>query len=374
LVYANWDAEEYGLVGSTEWAEEHEKTVDQKIALLLNVDSAVSGKDLSMSGVPSLRDLALDAAGAVTDVRTGRTLRDIWLAARHSAWAGSSPLGLSDPLWDEAASGSASQPRLRSRRFIPQLRPLGSGSDYTAFLDHLGVPSLDIGFSGNYGVYHSIYDDFTWMEKFGDPEFLTHTMAARLYTAIALRAAAAEVLPLRFTPYGLALRDHVDELRLIQARHIRTKASPAGGSNSKEEAADDTFEGLPSLVAAVRAFQARAEEVDRALDGLTARDAVADGALAKLNDLLVRVERAFLLPAGLPGRPWFRHAIYAPGVTTGYGAWPLPAVREALESPGKEKLGPRVARTVAVLKTATAELGKVLEAARSDAATVGQAR
>ena len=96
------------------------------------------------------------------------------------------------------------------------MHPLGSGSDYTVFLDHLGVPSLDIGFSGNYGVYHSIYDDFTWMEKFGDPEFLTHTMAARLYTAIVMRAAAAEVLPLRFTPYAEALRDHVDELRLIQ--------------------------------------------------------------------------------------------------------------------------------------------------------------
>ena len=96
------------------------------------------------------------------------------------------------------------------------------------FLDHLGVPALDIGFSGGYGVYHSIYDNFTWMEKFGDPEFLTHTMAARLYTALIMRAAAAEVLPLRFVPYALALRDHVDELRLIHVRQARAKAAGPG--------------------------------------------------------------------------------------------------------------------------------------------------
>ncbi len=105
-----------------------------------------------------------------------------------------------------------------------RLHPLGSGSDYTVFLDHLGVPALDMGFSGGYGVYHSIYDDFNWMEKFGDPEFLTHTMAARLYTVLIMRAAAAEVLPLRFVPYGEALRDHVDELRLIRARRNRGKS------------------------------------------------------------------------------------------------------------------------------------------------------
>ena len=184
--------------------------MDQKVALLLNVDSAVSGPDLDMGGVPSLRDLALDAAGAITDIRTGRSLRAIWTDARRAAWASASPLNLADPLWDEPADGSktlAAKPDPRG--FIPQMHPLGSGSDYTVFLDHLAVPALDIGFSGRYGVYHSIYDDFTWMEKFGDPEFLTHTMAARLYTVLVMRAAAAELLPFRFVPYGEALRDHV---------------------------------------------------------------------------------------------------------------------------------------------------------------------
>ena len=109
LVYASWDAEEYGLVGSTEWAEEHASTVDQKVALLLNVDSAVSGRELDMGGVPSLRDLALDAAGAINDVRTGRSLRELWIDAKRTAWAAASPLNLSDPIWDDAAHGSPSE-------------------------------------------------------------------------------------------------------------------------------------------------------------------------------------------------------------------------------------------------------------------------
>ena len=102
---------------------------------------------------------------------------------------------------------------------------LGSGSDYTAFVDHLGIPAVDGGLRGGYGVYHSIYDNFNWMEKFGDPEFLSHATAARLYTLIAMRAAAADVVPLRFVPYGLALREHVDELRLIHARRVRQDES-----------------------------------------------------------------------------------------------------------------------------------------------------
>jgi N-acetylated-alpha-linked acidic dipeptidase len=202
LVYASWDAEEYGLVGSTEWAEEHASDIDQKAALMLNVDSAVGGRQLDIGGVPSLRDLALDAAGAVTDIRTGKSLREEWLESKRSAWAAASPLLLSDPMWStpRAASGpgrneARPEPSVAPRGFVPQLNTLGSGSDYTVFLDHLGIPALDIGFSGRYGVYHSIYDNFTWMERFGDPEFLTHTLAARLYTVILMRAAAADVLP-----------------------------------------------------------------------------------------------------------------------------------------------------------------------------------
>ncbi len=363
LIYANWDAEEYGLVGSTEWAEEHASTLDQKLALVLNVDSAVSGRELDMAGVPSLRDLALDAAAAINDLRTGRSVRDIWLDARRTAWAAASPLNLDDPTWDDAqrdSSGDGAKPQRRG--FVAQMSPLGSGSDFTVFLDHLAIPALDIGFSGGYGVYHSVYDDFNWMEKFGDPEFLTHTMSARLYTVLCMRAAAAEVLPLRFVPYGEALRDHVDELRLIRARQVRGKTDPPAQAGSPAPDAVDTSDVLSPLVRAVRGFQARAAELDQALDALAGRDSVSPQALGRINDALSRVERAFLLPAGLANRSWFKHAIYAPGVTTGYGAWPLPAVRQALEEKKADQLKLPVDQTAAAIDRATGALLRVLDA------------
>jgi N-acetylated-alpha-linked acidic dipeptidase len=348
IVYASWDAEEYGLVGSTEWAEEHAKEVDEKVVLMLNVDSAVSGKELEMSGVPSLRDLTLGAAGSLTDPRTGKTLRDGWIATHRAAWASAAPLVLADPLWDQGSSGKGDK---HGGEFTPQMGWLGSGSDYTAFVDHLGVPVVDAGFKGSYGVYHSVYDDFNWMEKFGDPEFLSHATAARLYTLIVMRAANADVVPLTFTPYGLALREHVDELRRIKAGRVRKSA------DSKPGASID-FAGLPSLVEAVRSFQTQAELLDRATAKAAASATAGSDTLSKLNDALAKVERAFLLKDGLPGRPWFKHAVYAPGLTTGYASWPLPAIRQGLEEEKTPdaKLAAEVARTVERINKATAAM------------------
>jgi N-acetylated-alpha-linked acidic dipeptidase len=277
----------------------------------------------------------LDATAAVTDVRTGRTLRQLWTEKRRASWAANAPIEFADPLWDSpagvdgpaagptTASGSVPSASRPTARFSPQLHPLGSGSDYTAFVDHLGVPAVDVGFSGRYGVYHSIFDDFYWMEKFCDPEFVTHTTAARLYTVIAMRAAGAEVVPLKFTPYGEALRDHLDDLRRIIERRARA-ATPGQGRPPI------AFDGLPALVKSVRGFQARAASVDRGTEALAARDGVEPARLARVNDALTRVERAFLMPDGLPGRPWFKHAVFAPGLTTGYASWPLPGVRQAV--------------------------------------------
>jgi N-acetylated-alpha-linked acidic dipeptidase len=157
------------------------------------------------------------------------------------------------------------------------------------------------------------------MEHFGDPEFLTHATAARLYTLIAMRAASSEIVPLTFAPYAEALRDHVDELRRLIAKKAR-----------KSGEAFDT-PGLDDVVASVRAFGEAAEALDRATRELAHAGEADDATLAEVNDALVSIERAFLLPDGLPGRGWFRHAIYAPGLTTGYACWPLPGPRQALE-------------------------------------------
>jgi N-acetylated-alpha-linked acidic dipeptidase len=361
LIYASWDAEEYGLVGSTEWAEQNRSSINEKAVLMLNVDSAVSGPEFGASGVPSLRELLLDAAGAIIDPRTGKSLRAAWTDSRRAAWAASAPLVLADPLWDRPGNGDAA---LGSRLpapagFFPQLGTLGSGSDFTAFLDHLAVPALDVGFHGGYGVYHSIYDDFNWMEKFGDPEFLTHVTAARLYTLIAMRAAAADIVPLKFVPYGLALREHVDELRLIHAQRTR-RADPEKPDSEPE------FAGLHELVDAVREFQVEALELDRATTAVSERDRVESAQLAKLNDLLTQVERAFLLDKGLPERPWFKHAIYAPGLTTGYAAWPLPAIRQALDDKNKARLAADLPPTVERIQRAAA----AMESARKHAQSI----
>jgi len=235
---------------------------------------------------------------------------------------------------------------------------LGSGSDYTVFVDHLGVPAIDVGFKGGYGVYHSIYDDFNWMEKFGDPEFLTHATAARLYTLIAMRAAAADVVPLKFVPYGRALRQHVDELRLVHVKRVRK--NPLSKSETGAE-----IEGLDSLVEAVLAFQVEAAELDQATEAVAARDEVRGEELAALNDSLSKVERTFLLEKGLPGRPWFKHAIYAPGLTTGYACWPLPAIRQALEDKDKTRLAVDRADTVERIKKATSALKTARELAQA---------
>jgi N-acetylated-alpha-linked acidic dipeptidase len=361
LCYASWDAEEYGLVGSTEWAEGHAQTIDDKAVLMLNVDSAVSGRELGISGVPSLRELVLDAAGVIVEPRTGKPLKSIWIDARRAAWAKSAPLVLSDPLWDSPASSSGNgglSPTPPSGGFAPQMGWLGSGSDYTAFVDHLGVPTVDIGFRGSYGVYHSIYDDFNWMEKFGDPEFITHATAARLYTLLVMRAAAADVVPLKFVAYGQALREHVDELRLIQSQKERKSAGDAAK-------VDAELEGLAGLIEAVKAFQSRAEELDRATEAVAGRDQVKPGDLTALNDALARVERAFLLEKGLPGRAWFKHAIYAPGLTTGYASWPLPAIRQDIEEPNKTRLAADVSLTADRIKKATCALDAALDRART---------
>ncbi|WP_406693720.1 M28 family metallopeptidase [Singulisphaera sp. Ch08] len=353
IVYASWDAEEYGLVGSTEWAEEHEKTLDEKAVLMLNVDSAVAGTELDVDGVPSLRDLLLDSADAVTDVRTGRSLRKTWVEKRRARWVSQVPVDLSslEAEKDSPQGGSAAP------RFSPQMDPLGSGSDYTAFLDHLGIPAIDIGFGGRYGVYHSVYDNFHWMESQGDPEFLTHTMAARLYTVLVMRAAAANVVPLTFTPYAESLGEHLDELR----RMVERKARISSADPSKPPF---QFRGVAGLSQSIARFAAQAKSLDHQAAEVAADEGATAERLSRLNDALSRVERAFLLKDGLPDRPWFKHSVFAPGITTGYACWPFPGVRQAIATSNAEMLATQVSALVERIDAATAAMKSAESAAK----------
>ena len=190
ILLCSWDAEEYGLVGSTEWAEDNAAMLKKAVAYL-NIDSAVTGAAFGASGTASLRDVLRDVVDLVPEPKQGGTVGALWAQRQKASWAQSTPVNL----------GGA------NKEFDLQLSRLGSGSDYTVFLDALGIPSTDLGFSGSYGVYHSVYDNFRWMSLYGDPEFIYHQAAARVMGLLAMRIASADIAPLRFGGYARALGD-----------------------------------------------------------------------------------------------------------------------------------------------------------------------
>jgi len=329
VVLASWDGEEYGLVGSVEWGEDRAKKLQARAVAYLNLDSAVTGDALGVSGVASLRDLVREVAGAVPDPVRGGMIGDAWEKRLHTTWAKEAPVDL-----DTEA------------RFDLQLGALGSGSDYTVFIDHLGIAALNFGFSGPYGVYHSMYDDFRWMDRFGDPQFVYHVAAARFYGLLAMRLAAADVLPMRFAPYARVLAEQLDTLR-------RDAAKKARAPRDEQDEAPFTLDVAPVLDA-LEGFAQAAQAVDSRAGAIAIRQ---DEASAQaLNETLRTVERAFLSDDGLPGRPWFKHLLVAPGTTTGYAPWPFPELREAFENQDPEAFARGVERVVAALGRASALL------------------
>lgn len=334
IILASWDAEEYGLVGSTEWAEEHAADLQKNAVAYLNCDAAVTGPNLTMSGVPSLSAFAQQAAREIPDPKRGGSIAAGWESRQRSAWAQQTPVDLS----------------AKDAVFSPRLAPLGSGSDYTVFLDHLGIPSLDFSFSGPYGTYHSVYDNFRWMEKYGDPAFLYHAAAAKLWGLMAMRLASADVVPLRFSSYARDLQVDLDALRRDAIRRARTPADAASGAKPF-----DSAQGKPPItpdfsevLAALQDLRAAGEAADRAADAaMKSGDAAA---IRRINEALMQVEREFLSPQGLPARPWFRHLLIAPGLTTGYAPWPFPALQQAVEERDAGMFASEAKRVVAVMR------------------------
>ena len=202
-----------------------------------------------------------------------------------------------------------------------------------------------MGFGGPYGVYHSVYDNYYWMSHFGDPEFVYHQAAARLLGLLTMRMATADVVPLRFTGYATALRDDLDAMRTDVVRAART----AAGNPFVPDFAP-LVKALGDLDAAGRAADAA---VDRALG------AGESASFERMSQALNVVERAFLDREGLPGRPWFKHQLIGPGLTTGYAPWPFPALREAVEKKDTAMFDRESRRIQAVLAAGTARLREV---------------
>jgi len=325
IVFCSWDAEEEGLMGSTEWGEQHEAELANAVAYF-NVDVAVSGPKFGASSVPTLKQFLRDVTRVVPGPKGGM-LFDDWQKSSQSARDNDRR-----PTQDIGGTGRA--PAAQSKSDIA-VGDLGSGSDYSVFLQHLGVPSADISSSGPYGVYHSVFDNFNWFKKFGDPDFIYEQEMARVFGVETMRMADADVLPFDYEEYGKEIFIYIDA--------ARRKADAAFGSRS------------PSFAEAAHA----AHQFEQAGAKILRRQQNPGNDLTRLNQSLRQTERALLIPEGLPNRPWFHHAIYAPGQYTGYAAVVIPGVNEAIDKRDLERTRQQIAVLAAALNRAT----KVLEGA-----------
>ncbi|MGB8259991.1 MAG: M28 family metallopeptidase [Terracidiphilus sp.] len=286
MIFASWDAEEEGLIGSTEWVEQHTAELAHAVAYF-NVDVAVSGPDFSAAAVPSLRQFVRDVARAIPSP-LGSTVYQEWRLNR----AGN----------DRRPSNAPSEPGDDVR-----LGDLGSGSDFTPFLQRAGVPSTDIGSSGPYGVYHSVFDNYKWYTENADPKFVYLQEMARVLGLQAVRMAGVDVLPYDYPAYARSVNAYLDA-----ARRKAGDLGLGGVDFSTAQAASGRF--------AAAADHARAAQT------------AASGPAPRLNQALRQAEADLLNPAGLPNRPWYRHTIYAPGEYAGYAAVVIPGINEALDA------------------------------------------
>jgi N-acetylated-alpha-linked acidic dipeptidase len=338
ILLCSWDAEEYGLIGSVEWVEENAGELREKAVAYLNMDTAVSGANFGAASVPSLWKLIRSATRDIRDPKTGKSV--------YQAWQDRVREGLPEAELTDATTGS-DRPIAEAR-----IGALGSGSDYTPFLQHLGIPALDMGFGGDYGVYHSAYDSFYWMSKFGDPTFAYHVAAAQVWGTIAMRLANAGALPFNYTDYAAQMRDFLTETTRTAARRRLQDSFDAKAMN---EALRSFMEEAMS-VEKRRHDAAVEEEMTRASAGNANRRAVER--LRRINDALLAAERALTDARGLRGRPWYKHQIYAPGFYTGYAAQPLPDLRQAVDDRNPANAREAAVRITEAIVRATEALRK----------------
>jgi N-acetylated-alpha-linked acidic dipeptidase len=323
IVLCAWDAEEFGLIGSVEWVEEHRAELQKKAVAYINIDSAVSGPNFSASGTPSLHELVREATREVADPRTGKTVYQAW----QERVARAAPRAqVPEPGADQAAPAAE----------VP-LGILGSGSDFTPFYHHSGIPSLDIGSGGEYGVYHSIYDNFNWMKKFGDPDFAQHAAMARIAGVLVLRLAESDVLPFDYETYAREISRYLAEL----TRSLRAAGAP-----------EIDLKPVNDALAALRASSQRATRTLRNVTSQSPRAARAP----QINRALAEAEQMLLSPEGLTGRTWYKHTIFAPGSYAGYAAVTLPGIREAAARGDWETARREAAVLAAALRRAAARL------------------
>ncbi len=347
IVYAGWDAEEPGLLGSTEWAEQHADELREKAAIYINSDSNGRGF-LFVGGSHTLEKFVNEVAREVNDPQTGVTVAERARARRR------------------IGGEKEADTRADLRIF-----PLGSGSDYTPFLQHLGIASLNVGFGGENsgGSYHSAFDSYDYYARFGDPTFDYGIALAQTAGRITLRFANADVLPFTFTNFADNVGQYVDEIiklademREETERHnalVAANAFALAADPTKPYVAPEAKDPVPYLnFAPLHNALAMLEESAAAYDAaLHEHGSTLDAAAREaLNDILLHLERAMTRAEGLPRRSWFRHHIYAPGFYTGYGVKTLPGVREAIEQRDWDETAEQVEIVGGILQNVVAEI------------------
>jgi N-acetylated-alpha-linked acidic dipeptidase len=368
LVYASWDGEEPGLLGSTEWAETHAEELQHKAVLYVNSDENARGF-LDAGGSHVLQRVVNDAGASVKDPESG-----VSVVARLRAKM------MADG-YEKGASGEAKRDAhiAASGADLP-IEALGSGSDFTPFMQHLGIASLNFGYSGEAeqgGVYHSTYDTFEHYVRFGDPQFAYGVALAQTAGHVVLRFADADVLPLQFTDFADTIAGYVEELHKLteEKRKSAEELDKLLDQNVFVLAADPTRVVLPParepavpylnfapLDNAVPRLKASAKAYDALYAKLEAGEIkLSPAQVGELNGLLQGMEQSLTQARGLPGREWFKHLIYAPGMLTGYGVKTLPGVRESIESNQWDVANEYSAATAAVLNAYCTRLDKATE-------------
>ena len=338
IVLASWDGEEYGLLGSTEWAEENATELKEKAVAYLNMDSAVSGSNFGASSVPSMWKLIRGATRDVKDPKSGRSVYQQWQERARE----------DEPDPELTNAEAASDTTIAEAR----IGALGSGSDFTPFLQHLGVPASDMGFGGDYGVYHSAYDSFYWMSHFGDPNFVYHVAAAQIWGTAAMRLADAAGLPLDYRDYASQVREFFEQCMKTARRRKLAGAFDEKPMNKALQSFSEEAERIE------KARQETVAEIERTRVEANDRHARAVARLKRINDALLEAERSLTDERGLRGRTWYVHQIYAPGTYTGYAAQPLPDFRQALDDRNTTNAAEALGRIVEAIDRATETLRK----------------
>jgi N-acetylated-alpha-linked acidic dipeptidase len=316
LVVCSWDGEEVGLTGSTEWGEQFADELRNKAVAYINVDSSTAGPNFQGDAVASLAPMLVETTRSMQDP-SGKSLYETWkqyaIRKREEAHE----------------SGEVRDSMLADTR-------IGSGSDHTVFLNFVGMPVIGLSFNGPYGVYHSMYDDFFWMNHFGDPGYRYHTLMSQLWGVLALRLANADLLPFDFSNYGDNIRDFVHDL--------------AAGKDLSH------FDVQP-LLDSIDQFSAEGNRVDQSLTRTLTQNSLTASQAEMVNHGLMQVERNWLNPDGIPGRPWFKHMLYGARYT--YAHLELPGLTEAVEKQDWTTARQQAQLLQAALKKNTELLGEL---------------